>query len=229
MSPAMNHQSYERRRHRRYSVRNVRGSLVLQMDVRVLDMSLTGLAVESWQPLGIGGQYDLRLCHGQEELGVPAEVQWSRLVRIEPGGPGETRSVFRAGLDYRDALDDKAREILSFLEHNVVIDVERRVSGRFEMALDEPVGLTEQREFLVREISLFGMSIETDLELQIGTAFNMELMLGERELEARGEVRNNRLLELRGGEQIWEAGVAFQELSPESRRALRALVESSLE
>ena len=220
---------HERRRHRRYGVHDVHGSLVLQLQVRVLDMSLTGLAIESWRPLEIGGRYDLKLHHDQEELAVPAQVQWSHLVRVEPTRSGETRSVYRAGLDYRAALDDKAREILSFLEHNIVVDLERRVSGRFEVALDGPVGLTEYREFLVKEIGFFGMSIETDRQLKAGATYNMELLIGGRELEARGKVTNSRLIRRRSGRRVCEVGFAFEGLSAPSRRILESVVEEHLE
>ena len=66
------------RRHPRYQVRDVRGSFPLQFEVEVLNMSLTGLAVECPRPLEIGREYEFILQTGDDGVELNADVQWCR-------------------------------------------------------------------------------------------------------------------------------------------------------
>ena len=216
----------ERRHHRRYDVHGVRGTLVFPMRVEVLNMSLTGLAVESRNALEIGRKYDLKLHNGREAIEVNVDVQWCHLVRTERVGIADVSPIYQAGLDFRHVLSDQARELLSFLEHNVVVDVERRIFGRFKIGLDEPIGLDARHDFLVRQLSFSGMLIETDLMPQVGAAFDMEMDPGRLRLKTRGKVIHADPLPDDAG---CQAGIQFLDMPQESRRALELLIEDFLE
>src|SRR5687768_11457970 len=127
--------SREARRFRRYDVADVRGSLLLSLDPRILNMSLTGMAIETGSVLKVGGDYWLRV---SPQDGVPlrfkTHVKWCRLVRNERHAGGDVRAVYQAGLDFRDGLDDNARQVLSFLEQNIVVELDRRLTGGFSAA-----------------------------------------------------------------------------------------------
>ncbi len=219
-------QQHERRHHRRYDVRGVRGTLVFPMRVKVLNMSLTGLAVESHQALEIGRKYDLKLHNGREAIDVNVEVQWCHLVRTEPAESGDVAAVYQAGLDFRHVLNDQAHELLRFLEHNVVVDVERRIFGRFKIGLDEPIGLDERHDFLVRQLSFSGMLIETDLTPQVGAAFDIEMDPDRLHLMTRGKVVHAEPLPQNSG---CRAGIQFLHMPAESRESLKELIEGLLE
>ncbi len=224
--PPQEGQERERRRHRRYDVQGVRGILVFPLRVEVLNMSLTGLAVESRRALKIGSRYDLKLHNGREAIDVNVEVQWCHLVRTEPAESGDVAAVYQAGLDFRHVLNDQAHELLRFLEHNVVVDVERRIFGRFKIGLDEPIGLDARHDFRVRQLSFSGMLIETDLTPQVGAAFDMEMDPERLQLKTRGRVVHAEPLP---GEEGCQAGIQFLHMPPESRQTLERLIEGLLE
>lgn len=215
----------ERRRHHRYDVRGVRGTLRFPIRVEVLNMSLTGLAVESRKALAIGSKYDLRLHKGREAIHINADVQWCHLVRTEHTGDSDVSPVYQAGLDFRHVLSAQARELLRFLEHNVVVDVERRIFGRFKLGLGEPIGLDAHHDFLVRKLSFSGMLIETDMTLPVGAAFDLEMDPDKLHLKTRGKVVHTDAREGGG----YRAGIQFVHMPPESRQNLKGLIEELLE
>ncbi len=219
-------QQHERRQHRRYDVRGVRGTLVFPMRVKALNMSLTGLAVEARTALEIGKKYDLKLNNGRETIEVNVDVQWCHLVRTERRGIADVSPVYQAGLDFRHVLGRQARELLSFLEHNVVVDVERRIFGRFKIGLDEPVGLDAHHDFRVRQLSFSGMLIETDLMPRVGASFDLEMDPDKLHLKTRGKVIHAEPMPRESG---CRAGIQFLQMPPESRHTLERLIEGLLE
>ena len=65
------------RRYPRYQVRDVRGRFPLRIEVEVLNMSLTGLAVECRRPLEIGREYEFTLQEGAESVELEARCRAS--------------------------------------------------------------------------------------------------------------------------------------------------------
>src|SRR5262245_24226710 len=126
--------SREARRHRRYDVADVHGSLLLSLDARILNMSLTGMLIETGSVLKVGGDYWLRLAQDDGPIRFKTNVKWCRLVRNEKDATGDVRAVYQAGLDFRDGLDENARQVLSFLEKHIVVELDRRLTGRFGLA-----------------------------------------------------------------------------------------------
>jgi len=94
----------EQRRHRRYDVDGVQGSLLYSLDARILNMSLTGMAIETTSFLKTGGQYWLRVPTGDTQIRFKADVRWCHLVRNERNAAGEMRAVYQAGIDFRRAI-----------------------------------------------------------------------------------------------------------------------------
>src|SRR6185503_7562039 len=151
----------EARRFRRFDVADVRGSLLLSLDARLLNMSLTGMAIETSSVLKVGGDYWLRLNQDGANLRFKTNVKWCHLVRNERDAAGEQRAVYHAGLDFRDGLDENARQVLSFLEKHVVVEVDRRLTGRFSLARAQTAAIGVRHDFEVRRLSLGGMLVET--------------------------------------------------------------------
>jgi len=216
-----------RRRHPRHQVHDVRGTFPLQFEVAVLNMSLTGLAVESRRPLEVGREYELTLQTGREEVHLKAEVQWDHLVRTERSG-SEVFPVYQSGLDFRSVLDDKAQELLAFLQQNITIDADRRIFGRFRVILEGPTSVTEYHDFSVHVISLSGMLIETRELVDVGSALDMELHAGHRRLEMVGRVANRQLIRKFPEEGVCRAGIAFEGLDKKTGRALKKVITDFL-
>ena len=220
----------EARRHRRYDVADVHGSLLLSLDARILNMSLTGMAIETNSVLKVGGEYWLRLSQDGDPLRFKTTVKWCQLVRNEKNAAGESRAVYQAGLDFRDGLDDNARQVLSFLEKHIVVEVDRRLTGRFNLAQQQAAALAVRHDFVVRRLSLGGMLVETVWDPAPDSTVELEVHTGKTVVRTRGKVRS--VLPAIGdpnGPPVFAVGLEFLGLAPEDQRSLAALVETLLE
>lgn len=231
------------RRHKRYEVDGVEGTLVVSHDARVLNMSLTGLAVETTSLLKLGSSYWVRLPQGEGELKFKATVSWCRLVGVRRSASGDSGPVYNAGLDFRESLDERARQILVFLQEHVVMEVGERLAGRFRPREEVPAELSGRHPFEVRRLSLTGLLIETPFAPDLGTQLEMELDAPTGPFAAVGVVRYlqppgdgatdpvpghalGSPVRMEGG---WMVGIEFAELDPAGRERLTRLIQSLLE
>ena len=72
---------------------------------RVVNMSLSGLALESTTGLSTGSSHSFRVTLGQKPFEIRAEVRWCRLTRTLGRGPGEVVPIYRAGLEFNRPLE----------------------------------------------------------------------------------------------------------------------------
>lgn len=219
----------DQRRHQRYDVAGVRANLMLPLDVRVVDMSLTGLRIESPLALGDAGRYNLTLRREHEMIQLHTDLQWCRLARTEPDAMGESGPVYEVGFDFSEQLSKKARELLGFLQHNVVIELERRDAFGYCWPAREDPEEAHHQEFVVKQLSFSGMLIETYPLPEVNADYALELHLKHLELRAFGKVIHAESEAREGEEPISEAGIAFSELDPEAQEALEEMVANFLE
>ena len=140
----------EARRFRRYDVADVRGSLLLSLDARILNMSLTGMAIETGSVLKVGGDYWLRLSQDGNPLRFKTKVQWCRLVRNERTPRATCAPSTRPASTSATASTSNARQVLSFLEKHIVVEVDRRLTGRFNLAQAPTAAIAVRHDFEVR-------------------------------------------------------------------------------
>ncbi|MDX1632046.1 MAG: PilZ domain-containing protein [Thermoanaerobaculia bacterium] len=221
--------SRENRRHKRYEVQDVEGRLAYNVDAKVLNISLTGMAIETRTMLQIGGDYWLRIPQEDGSLRVKADVKWCHLVGTTKLEDGEVVPQYKAGIDFRSILEDKAREMLDFIEKNVIVELDQRLFGRFHLEEDETVDLDADAEFAVRKISLSGMLIETEFVPELDQVLDLELRTNgvEPVIEARARVAHVDR-EAAGADRI-QVGVEFQDLSDEAREKIEHIIEGMLE
>jgi len=220
----------EARRFRRYDVADVRGSLLLSLDARILNMSLTGMAIETGSVLKVGGDYWLRLSQDGNPLRFKTKVQWCQLVRNERDAAGEVRAVYQAGLDFRDGLDDNARQVLSFLEKHIVVEVDQRLTGRFHRAHPQTAAIAVRHDFEVRRLSLGGMMVETVWDPALDSTVEVELQTGATVVRTRAKVRSVLpAIGDPGGPPVFAVGLEFLGLDAGDARSLASLVETLLE
>ena len=241
--------SEESRRHERYDVEGVDGTLVVSLEGRVLNMSLTGLAVETTSLLRLGATYWLRLPQGRDELRFQATVAWCHLERTRRNPQGESVPVYHAGLDFRESLDERTRQMLVFLKEHSILEVGERIAGRFQPRHKLSAELSVRYPFEVRRLSLSGMLIETDFAPELGDTLEMEIDAPTGAISALGAVR---YLQPTSGapadveppaganevpaaasspaagapESGWMAGIEFARLDADARDRLGRLVQS---
>ena len=87
-------------------------------DCRLLNLSTSGLAIETNVGLRLGVPYPFRLRDGEQTLGTEAKVRWCRLVRNETM-EGESRPVFHAGAAFVEWQTLELEERKSSFEQQV--------------------------------------------------------------------------------------------------------------
>ncbi len=219
----------ERRRSARYAVEGVQGTLHLSTGAKILNMSLTGMAVETDTQLRVSRSYSLALRHGDGfVLRLSGTVVWCHLRTLRKSEDGAARSVYHSGIRFDDTLTDKAIELTHFLEATAVIAVEQRISGRFKLKFAKPVDVDAAYRFAVKTISASGVLIETDVPAAVGTVFDMEVELHGAVLEARGRVAHSRDVPDAARGRVSLLGIEFVQLKEKDRRLLEEFITRQL-
>ncbi len=218
----------ERRRFRRFDVDGVRGSLKVSMDANVLNLSLTGMAIETANKLKPGAEYALCLPTGDEPMSLPVEARWCNLARTIKRPNGDVVPIYRVGLRFSEVLTAQARELLTFMENHIVVEPHTRVFGRFDGGGIEPVNLEEQRNFSVKRLSLSGMLIESLMEMAIDSRFDLSFQPGETQIETPGRVTFVRP-KPHSPEPRWNIGVQFLNMAQSEVAKLEDYIETLIE
>ena len=210
----------EKRRAPRFDVDDVTGSLTLALDVRVRNLSVSGMAVETSAQLTVGRRYRFRLRYGETDLPLAGRVSWSFLASTRHNESGEIEPVYRAGIEFEDMLTDRARQLMRLLERRAVLGARERVFGRFPVTLPGGIEIDRGAEFQVRRISLSGMLIESPLVPEKGDEFDAELKIAGRILPVRLRVAYVELVDRSGDTVGARTGVEFIGLDESARQAI---------
>ncbi len=219
----------DRRRSARHEVHDVTGTLHFSAEARIMNMSLTGMAVETDAQLRLGRMYSLTLRHGDEPaLRLSGKVVWCHLRTLKKSGGSEPRPVYEAGVQFDEALTETASELARILRSTAVIAVEKRISGRFAVDLAEPVSLNTSHSFNVKTISTVGILVETDAAVPVDSVIDFELHLGDTGLRARGRIAY--ATEAAGGDgaKVHRLGVEFLEMPPDGRALIEGFIGRSI-
>ncbi len=211
----------ERRRNRRFPVENLEGTLLYSQKVTVENMSIDGMLVESTAALRPGSVYRIKIEHEGSFLQVSARVRRCYVKRMELLPGGESQTIFESGLNFDGILSQKAPSIIDLIEKNLVIDLERRIFGRFQIRLEDPVQLSKPYEFIVSTLSLSGMKIRATVLPEIGTTYSLGIgMPNDDFIEIRGKVVFVKPVHVPVDRYVAEVGIQFLSLSAADRTAL---------
>lgn len=217
------------RRHRRYEVHDVHGSLLFRTRVRVRNLSISGLALETAERLQLGRSYAIRLAGEDDAVDVTGSIRWCHLSSSRPEPGAEPRAVYEAGLAFEDVFTEKAKGLLGFLEHHVVLSPHERLTGRFRAEALLPADLEARYSFEVLRLSLSGMLVRTAFEASVESRFGMELLLRGGVVPLEGRVAYVQRDEAVKGEVSNQLGIEFVDGSEEARRAVASFIASELE
>lgn len=219
----------EKRRHKRYEVQDVYGNLLFTIDVNVINMSLDGMAVESSKRLNVGRAYSLKLRHGNKLIKLTGKVVWCILTRSDRKAEGSVVPVYKAGLVFEDVISDKTKEIVDFMEENVIIKLEKRLFGRFKLKPNRMVNLDTEYDFLVKSISLSGMLVETEISPEVGSIFDMEVKFNATNILIKGRITRVVQLSEEHLKQLSHLGIDFIEISEANRARLEKFISEEVE
>jgi hypothetical protein len=176
------------RRHERFPAKDVRGNFSYAVHANVLNLSMGGLAVRTHTQLNIGRRYRFTLGKSRDSVELGGTVRWCRLAGTEKQDSGDIVPVYEAGIGFEEVLSDKAEELLEFLEKNIVLDLRRRIFGRFKAEGRDPVTLESESRFLVQQLSVSGMMIESEVALKPDSLFELEMQLGDNPFWSRARI-----------------------------------------
>ncbi len=90
----------------RYATREIQ--LEFPVRGRVVDVSESGIGLESPQKLIVGARFHFRVRNRSKSLCLPGRVEWCRLTGTRTGDGGEIVPVFRSGVAIDDCLSRRA-------------------------------------------------------------------------------------------------------------------------
>jgi len=225
----MNAESVGRRRHRRFEVAGLGGRLVVPMEVRVVNLSLGGMALETNDYLQFGRRYSVNLDNGGQRATLVATVAWCRLRGTKKNPSGEVVPVYRAGLRFQVLAGERLHELWEIIRDHAVVEVDDSVFGRFAPEQPKVVELDSDYRFSVRKLSLSGMLIETEFVPNLETRLPLEVSLPDSPWAALARVVSVPNLGRRSIGELTQVGVEFCGLDSDSRSALKAYIASFLD
>ena len=177
------------RQHRRFRVADLHGTLQFAHPAVVLDLSRSGIAIESAERLVPGRTYPLQL-EGRDGLLITtsARVVWCKLIGTSENEDGEAAPVYRAGLEFQGVLPEAAGKLFDELESSASEDIDTNLKARYKLSdLASTLLLRNQSTFEVRTLSRSGMGAEMEYSPRVGSMLEVVLPLDE-PLELRGRV-----------------------------------------
>lgn len=219
-------QDSERRRSKRVRLPDSHGSLVVSLDGTVLDISLSGLAVETHTRLSPQRRLSLRLGDGSRTLRIDGHVVWCFLHGTRTTASGELLPVYRAGIQFEDVLSTQARELVDFLEGHAIVTLETRLFGRFRLPESDAVEVRSAAEFRVVELDADGLTVATTLGLEPRSGCEVELELDGATLTAPTTVVEAERLQ--GSDGGWRLRLRFLELDAGARETVQRFLRGAL-
>jgi c-di-GMP-binding flagellar brake protein YcgR len=201
-------------------------------NVRILDMSVSGIALKTLRNLEAGSECVLQIKGQEKTLITRAVVIWS-----SPGGniktlKGNSLPIYKVGMKFTDVSDDKMKEIADFIgKHEREEDKQTdlftisglRVYIRLQIEAPEKTMLISLRNHKIRNISLGGMLMESSDPLDVGRKLSLEIIRSEnKSIKVLGEVVSCRAA--KDTRQGYNVGIAFLEMPDKDRDMLREII-----
>jgi len=221
--------SLEQRRHKRFEVRDVKGSLLFRTQVQLRNVSVSGLSFETTERLKLGRNYSLRLTNAEGGVDLTGTIRWCHLARTKAVGQSQTLPVYEVGFAFDDVFTDRGQGLIHFIEQHVVLPLEKRITGRFTLETAESADIETRYDFEVLKLSMSGMLVRTQLETAVDSRFGMEVGLKSEMLSVNGRVAS---VSRSGGtiaEPLSELGIEFVEMHGDVNQALTHFIAEELQ
>jgi hypothetical protein len=216
----------EKRHRKRFVVEGmeIRGKMMFATEVRVLNISVSGIAVKADRRLDIGSDYMLKLIEGDKTMSLRGKVVWSSISGSREGPRGEMVPVYTAGLKFTDRASDEISELASFIGMHVNGN-DHRVGGlRVAITGAEKAILDYPSQYRVTRLSLSGMQIKSAQLIKADARFPMEMSLPEEgPIRFTGRVTSCRHVHDEGLDH-YDVGIAFMNMTEKDIERLREFI-----
>lgn len=218
----------ERRRLGRREVDGIEGSLFSTSDAKIVDISVDGLSIETTRSLRVGLQIPLSIGWRRRAMPLQGEVVWCSLVGTWRNELSDVLPVYRAGVRFEWEEEERVTDLCKFLEENALITLDRKIYGRFAVHSPTVAGVEFLADFAVKRIGLSGMLAEVDFAPEIGSGLDIQLLVGERTLEAKGSIAAVKKIEWKSSVPLALVEVKMLDLSVEARGVLEEFLRQEL-
>ena len=212
-----------RRRSPRFDVLDVEGSFEVRVDVKVTNLSVAGMAIETRNTLIVGRCYSFRVVQGERQVDVGGRVMWCVLDSRERRGD-EFEPVFRAGVQFEEVHDQQTLALQRLIDSSAAFDPGTPLHGKFTTAIGGTLAVDEQVSFVVKKLSLSGMLIDTDWAPRKNEVVPFEAVLGEFVVAGHGRIAYIERYESGDGSARCRLGMEFTLLSDRSHARLEQYI-----
>ena len=167
----------DRRKSRRIPVPRRDGALEISLDGTVLDISLSGMAIETASRLAPRANITLHLHHADGEVSISGHVVWCFLQGTSSGADGDSSPLYRAGIQFEKVLRPQAQSLADFLSAHAIVSSETRLFGRFRVPAEGGVNVTSESGFHVLELTDAGLVVESTLAIEPARGAAVDLRL----------------------------------------------------
>ena len=221
--------SDNRRRFDRFFTSDVQGRFSYSVEARVLNISLGGFAVRTGTQLTVGRKYRFQLGKGSEAMHLSGLVRWCKMAGTEKCETGDVIPVYEAGIAFDSVLTEQANHLREFMEKSIIVDVRRRIFGRFRAQDSKPVTLESDSRFVVRQISQAGVLVESSLLINRDEIFDLELVLGQRKFVSSSRVAHVAEIDVEDDNRQYHLGLEFVDTEPRYRDVLEKFIRLELD
>jgi len=222
----------DKRKYKRFSLNDleVNGKMISATEMKVVDISISGVSLKVNRRLNIGGEYSLKL-EGKTAVSLRGSVVWCSLIETRKRPDGGMMAIYSAGLQFKSMSTGKTTELLSFIEDHKIEEVPviggTRLNVRFHINDPEKAILNFSASYKVKTISLGGMLIECVQDLEIESRIPMEIFIhDDATVKFVGRVASCRVIDSDGQKQ-YRIGIEFLDLTEKDREVLASFIDYS--
>jgi len=223
------------RRYKRYKANliGINGRIILAKFVKILDISIGGLSLQTEKRLNIGNEYTLKIDSKEKVFTVKGIAVWSVLNNKIKDSKGNIVPIYTAGIKFTNVSGEKINEIADFMrtykrdiDHkvNVFSSSGRRLYIRIHFTTPEKAVLNYQEAYRVKILSLGGMLIESSHSLEVESTLPMELIFPEdKSIIFQGRVAS--CLQEKGKDLVhYDIGIDFVNMTEKDKEILHKII-----
>ena len=223
---------HDKRRYKRFKLNDleVHGKMALATEVKVLNISISGISLKANRRLNIGSDYTLKL-EGSKSISLRGTVVWCSLIETSKGSQGEMIPIYSAGMQFKDMSTERTTELQHLIESHKIEEVHvmggTRLNVRFHIKDPENVVLIYPDNYKVKTISLGGMLIECLQNFEIESRIPMEMSVNDdNTLKFVGRVASSQVIDKEGQKQ-YHIGIEFLDLTEKDRKVISSFIDNS--
>jgi len=221
----------DKRRYKRFKLElvEVSGKMSLADKVEIIDVSLGGVSLRVDRRLNPGREYTLKLGGKARSYDLKCIVVRSELSGIEEKSTGERVMIYTAGMRFKESSTCQVEEFFKSIQlakkETLPSESDRRIDVRFVIHTPGEKILSYPAQFKVKDVSLCGFLMQTDVNLSLQSIIPMELAVhNDNFVRFNGRVASTRMYEEQG-ETRYDIGVEFTDLSEEGAELLKSFID----